>query len=320
MGRIFYLLLGSGGLTGGLKMTIRHVEALCELGFEAACYLPPGHKPPGGLEIDAPILPAAKLDGGDIIVIPDDAGEAIDLNRRLGDRCVIFSQGTNTFATVAAERLASYSAERRPSVMAVAPDLARLIRRLCPGAEVAMVPCFADERRFAPRQKHGVIACTPRKRPVELSVIRGMFSRLYPGHCDLNWAIATHASEAEMSAILGHAAVHLALPRMESVGLTTLEAMAAGCICAGFLGVGGRQYGTPDNGFWVPDDDCEAAADALARACDLVKTGGRPLSDMRAAAQETARRWSRVSFLAALERTWSAWAPEARRLPIAAIP
>ena len=71
---------------------------------------------------------------------------------------------------------------------------------------------------------------------------------------------------------------------MESVGLTTLEAMASGCVCAGFTGIGGRQYATPDNGFWVDDDDCMAAADALAQAISLVREGGAPLRIQRMAA------------------------------------
>lgn len=313
MARILYLLLGSGGLTGGLKMTIRHVEALCDLGFDAACYLPPGHKVPSGLDFNAPIVAAARLDAGDIIVIPDDAGDAIDLNRRLGDRCVIFAQGLNTFVTVAAERLGRFEATRRPSVMAVAADLARLIKRIDPTTDISVVPCFADERRFVPTEKNTSIACTPRKRPSELAVVRSLFARLHPRHADIAWRIETRASEAEMAALFGSASIHLALPRMESVGLTTLEAMAAGCVCAGFLGVGGGQYGTPDNGFWVPEDDCESAADALAQACDLVKAGGKPLENMRAAVAETARQWSRARFLSALERAWTVWAPEARR-------
>ncbi len=94
--------------------------------------------------------------------------------------------------------------------------------------------------------------------------------------------------------------------------MTTLEAMAAGCVCAGFTGVGGDEYATPDNGFWVPNEDCEAAADALALAADLSQTGGAPLRLMLEAGHETARQWSYAAFRVALEEVWMRLAPEAR--------
>ncbi len=88
--------------------------------------------------------------------------------------------------------------------------------------------------------------------------------------------------------------------------------MASECICAGFTGVGGWEYATLDNGFWVPDDDYIAAADALAQAADLVATGGPALRAMKDAGRETAAQWSYSVFLEALERVWTDLAPEAR--------
>ncbi len=96
--------------------------------------------------------------------------------------------------------------------------------------------------------------------------------------------------------------------------MATLEAMASGCVCAGFTGVGGQEYATPENGFWAPEDDCEAAVDALAQAADLVKTGGPPLARLVEAARETARHWSYAVFRPALEDFWHRFAPEARRI------
>jgi glycosyltransferase involved in cell wall biosynthesis len=102
---------------------------------------------------------------------------------------------------------------------------------------------------------------------------------------------------------------------MESVGLTTLEALASGCVCAGFTGGGGRQYATPDNGFWVEEDDCLAAADAVAQAISLVRSGGAPLRRYVEAGLATAQQWSYAAFRAELEAAWSRLAPEARSVP-----
>jgi glycosyltransferase involved in cell wall biosynthesis len=94
--------------------------------------------------------------------------------------------------------------------------------------------------------------------------------------------------------------------------MTTLEAMAAGALCAGFTGIGGLEYATPENGFWVAEDDCEAAADALAEACAIATSGGPELARRLEAGYETARQWSYAAFLRQLEETWMRLAPDAR--------
>jgi glycosyltransferase involved in cell wall biosynthesis len=106
--------------------------------------------------------------------------------------------------------------------------------------------------------------------------------------------------------------LYLSLNRFESVGMTTLEAMASGCLCAGFTGVAGDEYATAQNGFWAPDDDCLAAAEALGAAADVLATGGPRLTQMPEASRETAAMWSYAAFRAALEATWMRLAPEAR--------
>ena len=55
-----------------------------------------------------------------------------------------------------------------------------------------------------------------------------------------------------MARVFGESALFLSLSRFESLGLTTLEALASGCIVAGFTGFGGRDYATACNGWWWP--------------------------------------------------------------------
>ena len=62
-------------------------------------------------------------------------------------------------------------------------------------------------------------------------------------------------ARALRAAAMGEAGVFLSLGRLESLGLTPLEAMACGCIVAGFTGIGGQEYASPANGFWAAEDD-----------------------------------------------------------------
>ena len=312
--RIFYLLLSQGReVQGGHKMIIRHVETLRELGFDAHVYIGQGSVAPNWLEHTAALSPAIPLSAGDIVVLPDDAREAIRVSANAPYASVLFSQNPYYFAYHSLSSLQAFSPEKFPTFLTVAPGLRRTLGRLFPDARVETVRCFADERRFQPaKTKQALVACSPRKRPIEAVAIRQMFGKLHPEHADLEWREFIDAPEHEVAQVLAQASLHLSLSRLESVGMTPLEAMAAGCVCAGFTGVGGQEYATSDNGFWVADDDCEAAADALAEAAALVRAGGPPLRRRLEAGFETARQWSYAAFRAELEQVWMRLAPDAR--------
>ncbi|HEX2801992.1 MAG TPA: glycosyltransferase [Phenylobacterium sp.] len=313
--RIVYGLFYNGRIAGGHKMILRHVETLRDLGFDAVCHLGKGSGTPDWFDHRAPVVADGLISRHeDIVVLPDDGTDAIRSCAAAGVRTVVLVQNPYYFAASESfEALDGFPAGAFPTLLAVAPGLAATLRRLFPQAQVAVTPCFADERIFAPAaEKSPTIVYTPRKRQVESQAIRHLFPRLHPNHADLGWAELNDAPELAVAKAFGAAGLFLSLSRLESVGMTPLEAMAAGCVCAGFTGVGGREYATPENGFWADEDDCEMAADALAEAADLVKTGGAPLARHIEAGRETAARWSHAAFRIALEAFWMTHAPEAR--------
>jgi len=314
MGRIIYFAFSDGGVAGGHKMIFRHVETLRDLGFDAFAYVGAQNVVPAWFEHRAPVLVGVPVSPDDVLVAPGDAAKSLAQAARLDQRTVIFSQGHTPSASEAVSAIDLFPPDRLPPFMAVGPMLATVTRRLFPQAEVEVVPCFADERRFRPAaDRRRAVAVTPHKRPQELGLIRDLFRRFHPDQADLPWLELVGRPEAEVADAFGTSTLHLALARMESVGITTLEAMAGGCVCAGFRGVGGREYATADNGFWVDDEDCVAAADALQRADDLARTGGPALARMLEASRQTAARWSYAVFRDALEVFWMRHAPDLRR-------
>jgi hypothetical protein len=96
--------------------------------------------------------------------------------------------------------------------------------------------------------------------------------------------------------------VFFAVQETEGFGLPAIEAMACGCLVAGFPGTGPfpPPYATPENGLWAPDRDVKAATDAVSRAIAIAKTGGPPLEAYRDATRRTLARYSRESSRAAL--------------------
>jgi glycosyltransferase involved in cell wall biosynthesis len=106
--------------------------------------------------------------------------------------------------------------------------------------------------------------------------------------------------------ILGESAVFLSLSYREALGLPPLEAMACACLVAGFDGGGGREYMTPDNGWWAEPGDWKAAIDGLAAALDLLNSGGPALVARMRAAEATVDRYHPAQLESALMAFWTA--------------
>ncbi|HEY8573454.1 glycosyltransferase [Phenylobacterium sp.] len=313
MARLIYFAFPRGSVQGGQKMIIRHVEALRGLGFDAYYGTGPHNVVPTWFEHNVVRFTDSNFRSDDVVVLPDDAHDSLRRIPSMGLKAVVFSQGIYLSAALSYEALETFPEGRLPPFIAVGQRLAATIRRAWPGTQVELAPCFADERIFRPGgAKRDAIAYAPRKRPIEANAIRAFLRRFHPRHAGLPWTVLENATELEMADGFRSSTLFLSLSRLESIGITPLEAMACGCVVAGFTGVGGQEFATTANGFWVPEDDCGAAADALAQAADLVATGGPALKWRLEAGYETARQWSYARFLTALEEVWMKLAPETR--------
>lgn len=317
MTRIVYLAFPDGKVAGGQKVILRHVEALRALGFDAVVRRNPTNVMPQAYAHAAPVEVGTPFRPDDVLVVPTDAPNALAAVGTLPNRSLVFCQGHIDFMVVGRAAVMAWPKGRTPAFLAIGPTVAASLTRAWPDATVDVVPAFADERLFRPNpsdrpDRTHAVAAIPRKRPFELRAIRGFLAACHPRHAETPWALIENAPETEVARALASASVFLSLSRLEGLGLTPLEAMASGALVAGFPGVGGRDFATPDNGFWAPDDDVEAAADALAQALDVSLTAGPALARMKAAAHATAEAWSHARFVRALEDVWMRHAPDAR--------
>lgn len=316
MSRIVYLGFPSEKITGGQKTILRHVETLCKLGFDAVYWTNSSGKLPQWLSHSAPIVVGTRFRDDDILIVPEDAPNAIATIAGMPQRSLIFCQSQITFASIGMDAGDKYPGGSPPAFLACSQTVAETLGRAFPLANIELVPCFVDELVFCPlATRRNAIAYMPQKRPLEARAIPAFFKRYHPVHRDVLWLPLEGRSEAFVASTLGSSSIFLSLARLEAFGLAALEAMLCGCVVVGFTGIGGREFATADNGFWVADDDCEAAVDALARAAALVKEGGAPLERCLTAGRETARSWSYVRFKNTLEEVWNRLAPDARHSP-----
>ena len=305
MSRIVYLVLGTGTPRGGHKMALRHVESLRDMGFDAVAWMPENAPVPAWLGHAAPVQSGGEFRRDDVVVFPEDAAGAMRQFGMLPQRKVVFCQNHFYAASQGVGLLPQDEAQRYGDYMACSQTAANWLARFMPHRSIEVVPAFADERFFKPAAKTLSIACSPGKRPLEFRAIQTMLRRLHTGTAPWRWAVIQDKSESEVAAIMGEATIFLSLSRLEGLGMTTLEAMASGCVVVGFTGLGGLEYAVPTNGFWIEEDDVVACAEALARAMALVEGEQAVLARMRAAARATASRYSHARFLAALDAFWS---------------
>lgn len=304
MSRIIYACLPSKGIAGGAKMIFRHVEALQDLGYEAVVRVRSRDNIPPWFDTEAAVDTGDPLRDDDIIVAPEDGANLLRSLAPLPHRKIIFCQN-HYYSVRGMGQLSPSELSAYLGVMACSRTVAAWCTWRHPSLSATVVPAFADERRFRPAAKTPSVVFIPRKRAAEAAYIEDAFLFAHPRHAGLEWLQIENLHENRVAQTLGESTIFLSLSWMEGLGMAPLEAMAAGCIPAGYTGGGGREYATADNGFWVNDEDPAAVVIALAEAADLLATGGPALERMLEAGRETAARWSHAAFLKALDAFWA---------------
>ena len=304
MTRIVYLAPAPASTSGGNKVSFRHVEALNSLGYSAVVGLLGRGDPPSWFEHTAPMERIGEAPSpDDILVFPEDADALMLRYAGLPNRKVVFCQNPYGAAALGLPNIPPEARAAYRHFMACSAGVAAWLARFFDYDLISTVPAFADERLFRPAPKRNLIAAMPRKRPGEFRAIQVMFERLHRGG-DWAWEVIENVSEAEAAARLAPASVYLSLARLEGMSMTIVEAMACGCLVAGFTGIGPREYVTTLNGLWVDEDDCEAAARALVRAVDMAEANAGPAALMRHAARATAAQWTHAACVEALAHFW----------------
>jgi hypothetical protein len=254
------------------------------------------------------LIDLGKLDDDrDVLVFPENHHEMLQTFAPWRSRKVVFCQ--NPFMVIRGlGDSRDYAHFGVSGILCAGRYVADYCHLRFPSLPQAIVPVCVDRERFhfqGPKKLQ--IAYTPRKRPFEMAVIRDLCLARYPQFHAIPWVKIDGASETQVATILNTSAVYLALCRFEASGLTILEALASGCMVAGFTGQGGRQFTNARNGFWAEEDDCIGCAEQLAQAVRLATEGGPRYRDVLEAADESTRPYSRQHMARSLAEFWRAF-------------
>lgn len=286
-------------------LLMHHVDDRNALALPAAL----DNKRPSGC-LAKPIAPltvhggALRTDPGDIWVIPEGFSRYVDALRPAPVRKLMFCQ--NQYYVPFPVQPGPGAAELGVNgYIASSVEVQRFVADVYGLSDVPLIPCAVDPNRFAPAaQKKLQVACMPRKLADDAAFVQATFWRMHPRHANAPWVSIQGSTQQQAAAALGESAVFLSLSHKESFGLPPLEAMAAGCLVAGFHGDGGREYMNSASGWWAETGGWRACVQGLATALDLCRADAAASASVRQAMAETVARYSPARLEQALLRFW----------------
>lgn len=304
MPRIVYVSWPPKEITGGIKAAYQHVELLVEGGMEAAVATPDGDGP-DWFDTTAKSIPFDSIAADDVVVLPENHEGYLTLFASRGQPKAVFCQNPyQVHRGVGARR--SYADYGVSHVLCASHTAVQFCMRRFPGMKVGYTPYFIDHTRFAFRsEKMLQVAVVPRKRMTEVGAIADLLRAWHPELGVIPWVSLHGVTEKQVADGMARSAIFLSLARLEAHGMTALEAMATGCVIAGFTGVfGGNDSATAKNGFWAAEDDVYGCVEQLANAIRLVQSGSPAFQTMVDEGRRTAWEYRREESARRLLQFW----------------
>lgn len=330
--RIYFFKRVHAKPSGGHKH-IRHiVSALRAKGWEA-CIVLLGPAPETdftfGVEVpiwaEPPRELGERLTAQDVVVFPEKDVQRY-LSLAAGWSCLKGVLIQNGFYALECAPPHGYPAAGIGFAISVSPYIQALAHRVMGVGprRLFSVPCRVANPPFGPLAGGRpafppVVAYMPRKLPEHARAIEAIVAPRFP---HVRWIPIDGVAEDRVAQTLRGAGVFLSTQDREGLGLPALEAMACGCVVAGYAGTGlfPHPYANPQNGYWAKDRSVTAAARQLERALKAVLVSAPRAQEVRAAGYETARRYQGDLFAAGLQQLSEALREGGTRTAPVAVP
>jgi len=329
MGRIFVFLPPLRSVSGGLAVLADTAALAAAAGHDVRLVLrEPGATPLSALPAGLPAttLAEAGMGPGDVYLVPEGWPNALAPGLSAGAKCVVYCQNWAYLWNglpdgVGYDRLpASFLAVSDPVAQFIGHALGTVPPVLRPGIDPARF--YPPAAKPAPRPVR--VGFMPRKNKALAAMIRRMAeARAGRTGIALEWTAIDGLPPDGVAEALRGCHVFLATGFPEGCPLPPLEAMACGCVVAGFAGFGGFDYmrqASPGgyapslhlrdvpwggNGFYAGDNDVFGAAMCLEQAARLWTEGGPALAAALQNARLTARAYGPAARQEAVRALWA---------------
>lgn len=295
MPRIYYVCHSIPSPRGGIRVMYHHVEHLVTAGFDAAMV----HFEPNfrltWFDVRVPVIDGNQrlsLEPDDWIVLPEDYGAAFTVFRNVPCHKAVLCQNHYAVFEIL-EREAHYRDFGVEVVIAASRATERFCREVF-GLPTVFTPTVIDHTVFRPdpSARRLQVAFMPRKGAWNARMVMGMLHHKRVDLRDIPFVPLDGMPAGAVAQALRESSVFLSTSHREGFGIPPLEAMASGCVVAGFTGGGGTEYATGANGFWVPDEDPLTLATTLERVLSELRRDARALDGVRDEAIATASRYT----------------------------
>ncbi|MBC7957058.1 MAG: glycosyltransferase family 4 protein [Cytophagales bacterium] len=351
---IFYICPWAEKPTGGIKQIFRHVEALSDAGFDAYVLALESDMPSWFMSsasvarvitrrlswipsrasrrknrIDwlsstaAPLVelrgPAKsairrKLDSGDILVLPEYLGSALQ-PCGFRSKLVVFNQNAHyTFTGFShTDDLGNFIYRGKLlAALAVSNHTFDYLKYSFPELRVLLTPNGVDGSMFFPSKegKKRQIAFMPRKLPSSivqvLQILRGRGSLKGWDLCPIDGL-----GEAEVARMLRESAVFMSTCHDEGFGLPPLEAGASGCVVVGYTGYAAREFMLPEHCYPIAQGDVLGFAQTLEKlVCEFDANPGRLLQQAAAYSEFLQKNYSKDRESKQVVAAWNDICPQ----------
>ena len=327
MGRTFVFLPPLRTVSGGLAVLAAIAAGLAGLGHDVRLVLRDPAAPPLALPPELPTVGLAEtgLTPGDVYLVPEGWPNALAPGLAAGARCVVYCQNWAYLWNGLPDGIGW---DQLPvTFLAVSEPVARFIEQATGTLPPVLRPAIDPARFYPPPAKPALgpvrVGYMPRKNKALAALLRRM-AEARTARTGIHYAFAPidGLSPDGVAEVLRGCHIFLATGFPEGCPLPPLEALACGCVVAGFSGFGGfdymrqaapggpvpsvplRQVAWGGNGFYAADNDVFAAAACLEQAARLWRDGGAALTAVLESARLTAAAYGPGEQRAALMELW----------------
>lgn len=171
-------------------------------------------------------------------------------------------------------------------VISISSGITEHINAIMPGLNIKNVTQSIDRkvfRKYSAAEKQPKIAFMPGRTQDAViktySVIKAFYC-FYPQFKSVRFDELNGLSKAQFAERLGTSTLCLYTDEIAGFGTMPLEAMSVGTHVVGWMPPGGKEYMTPDNGFWAPNGDVFQLAELLGKAVEKMIAGQLDSSEL----------------------------------------